>query len=99
MAYYKVGDRILSPEEYEEDGVHKWALALFIIGALLAGSAVNSFLPDDWPKYIRFPAVILAGGFAGAIVAYFARPIRNLAGWAILLAILGGIGYGVWALI
>jgi hypothetical protein len=98
MAHYRVGDRILSQEEYEEDGVHKWALLLFIIGALLAGSAMNSFLSEDWSKYIRFPVVILTGGFAGAVVAYFARPIRNLAGWAILLAILGGIGYGVWAL-
>lgn len=99
MAHYKVGDRILSQEEYEEDGVHKWALALFIIGALLAGAAVNSFLPDDWSKYIRFPAIILAGGFAGAVVAYFAHSIRNLATWVIFLVILGGIGYGIWTLI
>lgn len=98
MAYHKVGDQILSQEEYEEDGVHKWALALFIIGALLAGSAMNSILPDEWPKYVRFPAVILAGGFAGTVVAYFARPIRNLATWVIFLVILGGIGYGVWIL-
>lgn len=48
MAHYRVGDRILSQEEYEEDGVHKWALLLFIIGALLAGSAMNSFLSEDW---------------------------------------------------
>lgn len=98
MAHYKVGDRILSQEEYEEDNIHKWGLVLFVIVALFAGSAMNSILPDEWPKYVRFPVVILVGGVAGTIAAYFVRPIRQVATWAILIAVLGGIGYGIWTL-
>lgn len=99
MTYHKVGDRILSAEEFEEDSIQKWGLALFIIAALLAGCAMNSILPDEWPKYIRFSVVILVGSLAGTVAAYFVRPIRHVAIWAIFTAVLGGIGYGIWALI
>ena len=99
MAHYRVGDRILSREEYEEDSIQKWGLALFIIGALIAGSAIHTFLPAEWPKYLRFISIILTGCVGGAIIACFARPVRNLASWGIMTAMLGGVVYGIWTFI
>lgn len=99
MAHYKVGDKLFSQEEYDEDILHRWAFALFIIGALLVGSIVMTWLPVEWSKYVRFPIVVLAGSIMGGVAAYFSQFIRKLTGWIVVLAVFGGIGYGVWELL
>lgn len=99
MAYYKVGDRLLSQEEYDEDSLHKWALGLFIGGALLTGAAVLSWLPVEWPKYVRFPIVVLTGGIAGGVGAYFTHLIRDIVAWIVMIIVISGSGYGIWLLI
>ena len=99
MAYHKVGDRLLSSEEFDQDSVEKWGLALFILIAFFVGAVLHSLLPVEWPKFVRFPLLMVTGAVAGVVAAYFARIIRNLFLWIIRLGIVSSMGYGVWTII
>lgn len=99
MAQYKVGERILSQEEYNEDKIQKWGLFLFIIGAVLCGVAVHASIPADWSKIIKFALIIVSGMAGGSVLAYFAKQIEALVGWGIFFGLLVGAGCFVWYLI
>lgn len=99
MAQYKVGERILSQEEYNEDKIQKWGLSLFIIGAVLCGVAVHASIPADWSKIIKFALIIVSGMAGGSVLAYFAKQIEALAGWCIVFGFLLVVGWAVWSFI
>lgn len=99
MAQYKVGDRILSQEEYDEDKIQKWGFALFIIGAVLCGIAAHASIPAEWAKVVKFGLILLSGMIGGTILAYFAKQIEALAGWCVVFGFLFVVGWAVWSFI
>ena len=48
--YYKVDNRFLNEEEYNEHCVGLWAVCLFIGGAILCGYYLHGMIPADWAK-------------------------------------------------
>ena len=99
MALYKVGDRILSQEEYEDDKIQKWGLVLFVMGAVFGGIAAHASIPADWAKAVKFALIIASGIASGAVLAYFAKQVETLFWWTVLLGFLFVIGYVVWKLV
>lgn len=96
MALYNAGNRILSSDEYYAELIFKWRLALFAIGGFLAGFIVHESLPAEWEKAIRFVLMIAAGSAGGVVLAYFAREIEAMAGWAVRLGVLFVIAGVIW---
>lgn len=99
MAYYNDGNRILSSDEYHAELIFKWRLALFAIGGFLTGFVVHESLPTEWEKALRFALIIGAGTVGGGVLAYFAREIESMVGWAVCLGILFAIGCVIWSFI
>ena len=99
MVLYKVGDRILDTDEYYLELIFKWKIALFAIGASVAGFAVYGFIPTDWEKWIKFSIVITLGMTSGSCLAFFARQIEALSVWALRGALLFIIGAIIWSFI
>lgn len=99
MAYYNDGNRILSSDEYYAELIFKWRLALFSIGAFLAGFLVHESLPAEWEKALRFALIVGIGSIGGVVLAYFAREIEAMAGWAVRLGVLFIIGCVIWSFI
>lgn len=99
MALYNAGNRILSSDEYYAELIFKWRLALFAIGGFLTGFVVHESLPAEWEKAIRFTLIIAAGAAGGGVLAYFAREIEAMAGWAVRLGVLFVIAGVIWSLI
>ncbi len=99
MAHYKVGDWILSAEEYNEDLIFKWRLGLFAVGILLAGFMVHEFAPADWPKWLRFSVAIAGGTVIGGVLAYFAKQIESLVAWVVCAAVVFIVGAVIWSFI
>lgn len=99
MAYYNDGNRILSSDEYYAELIFKWRLALFAIGGFLAGFVIHESLPAEWEKTLRFGLIIAAGSAGGGILAFFAREIEAMAGWAVRLGVLFVIGCVIWSFI
>lgn len=99
MALYKVGDRLLDADEYYLDLIFKWKIALFAIGASVAGFAAYGFIPIDWEKWIKFGIVIALGVAGGSCLAFFARQIEALSVWALRGALLFIIGAIIWSFI
>jgi len=99
MAYYKVGDSYLSEEEYQSHCMNNWILGLFLTGAILAALYTNSFMPEEWPKYLRFVAVTASALVGGVFLGLFAEFIRKVWFFALGTGILAGIGCWIWAVI
>ena len=99
MALYNAGNRILSSDEYYAELIFKWRLALFAIGGFLTGFIVHESLPAEWEKAVRFALIIAAGSAGGGVLAYFAREIEAMAGWAVRLGVLFVIAGVIWSLI
>ncbi len=96
MALYNAGNRILSSDEYYAELIFKWRLALFAIGGFLTGFIVHESLPAEWEKAARFALIIAAGSAGGSVLAYFAREIEAMAGWAVRLGVLFVIAGVIW---
>lgn len=75
---YRVGNRFLSEEEYQQEVASQWAGFLFLGGCIAMGMLLHNAMPDSWPKFIRFMVIIIGGGAAGFVLAHFARYIREL---------------------
>lgn len=99
MAQYRVGDRLLSQEEYNEDLIFKWKLVLFSLGLFVAWYAVQQFVPIDWDKWIRFTLIAVGGSIIGGGFACFARQIDALSAWVLRAAVLYIVGAVIWSLI
>lgn len=96
MVYYNDGNRILSSDEYYAELIFKWRLALFTMGGFMAGFVVHESLPAEWEKAIRLALIMAAGSVGGGVLAYFAREIEALAGWAVRLGVMLIIGCVIW---
>ncbi len=83
---------------YDETLIY-WQLGLFVAGAFFAGVLAREFVPDDWPKYLRFACVMLVGGLGGGIPSYYAYKIRDFFYLAAGLAILAVVCQWVWDLV
>ncbi len=99
MVYYNDGNRILSSDEYYAELIFKWRLALFVMGGFMAGFVVHESLPAEWEKALRLALIMAAGFVGGGVLAYFAREIEALAGWAVRLGVLLVIGCLIWSFI
>jgi len=96
MARYRVGDKYLSESEYEEHVSGNWKLGLFLIGAIVVGCFVNSWLSGfELTKAVRVTLVLIAAIPSG----YLASKLSNLARIAFGLAILGIVGWLVLSVI
>ena len=99
MAQIKVGKKILSEEEHDQyinDAVGGF---LFLVGALIAGYFLNSIIPDDWSKYIRFSLVLFPALLVGYVLNYFAPIIRSIAVIAFVALLISGVAYWVWTIV
>ncbi len=96
MAQYKVGNQILSEEEYKSQVHGNWIFILFGIGVLAAVLIINSLVPSDWPKYLRFSCMFGAAIFCGGILSFFADYVRKFFLISLGTAIAGGIIYWIW---
>lgn len=96
MALYKVGNRYLSEEEYREYCESNWILGLFVAGTVISFLALNLWLPEEWPKYLRFVVVtalsVLSGCILGAFALYICRVVFLAAG----VGLLAVAGYWAW---
>ncbi len=99
MALYKVGNRYLSEDEYQSHCENNWILALFIAGAIAAGVLVSEAVPAEWPRYLRFSAVVVCALVAGSFFGGVAHYIRKAIFWLIGVAVLAGISFWVWGMV
>ena len=65
--YYKVDNRLLNEEEYNEHCVGLWAVCLFFATAIYCGYQLHGVIPHEWMKEARFAALIIPSVIAGAI--------------------------------
>ena len=96
MAYYKKGDMYLDEDESIGYSASLWGFWLFVLGAYFVGSYVHGILPEDWSKELRFASVVLSGGAAGSILAYFSIHIQIIFYMVLTYGILAGLLYWVW---
>lgn len=75
--YYKVDNRLLNEEEYNEHCVGLWAVCLFFATAIYCGYQLHGVIPHEWMKEARFAALIVPSVIVGGIVAIFAGFIRG----------------------
>lgn len=97
MARYRKGDRYLSEEEYQAEEKWEWQLGLFILGAAISGYFVYQCIQDlDWPKWLRFTAIVISGIICGVLISKFYKQVQML----IVISIIGGtillIGAWLW---
>ncbi|GLT14326.1 hypothetical protein [Vibrio algivorus] len=96
MARYRVGDKYLSESEYEEHVSGNWKFGLFLVGAVVVGYFVNSWLSGfELSKSVRVALVMIAAIPSG----YLATKLSNVARIAFGLAILGLVGWVVLSII
>ena len=99
MAQYKVGNRILSKEEYESECIGNWAVMLFILGAVMAGIGAHDVLPEEWSKPLRFGLIVVSGGAGGIFAAFLAEKVRTAFFVFLGIGVLALIGNWVWSAI
>lgn len=99
MAQHKVGNKILSDEEFEVHAYEIWGFWLFVIGAIVTGMAVLEYMPEDWSKNVRYTALIASCGTVGFILAKLAPFIRQMFYVGIALGILAFILDWAWKLV
>lgn len=100
MVMHRIDDTVLNDEEYSEHIDSNWAGLLFLIGAIVAGISVfvafDQFNIVGYPKWVKFIAIICAALASGFILAKARDIIRWCIAFLIILALIGGIGYGIW---
>ena len=97
--YYKVDNRLLNEEEYNEHCIGLWAVCLFIGGAIFCGYHLHGIIPADWEKGVRFVALILPCVVVGGILARFANVVRNLCFCGIALVAVYATVAWVWSIV
>ena len=70
-----------------------------LIGLLLGAAGAYGLVKlcgADWPKLLRFIAVLIGACSVAFVFARLAVALRTMLSIAIAVAVLGGIGYLVW---
>ena len=99
MALYKVGDRYLSEEEYQSHCEDNWVFGLFVAGVIAAGFAISQVMPEEWPKFLRFIAVIASSFVGGGVLSLLAVYIRKAVFLALGAGLVMAVCYGVYAVL
>lgn len=94
--YYKVDNRLLNEEEYNEHCVGLWAVCLFFATAIYCGCQLHSVIPHEWTKEVRFVALVIPSVIVGGIAARFAEFIRGMFFVSIALGFIGSLLWFVW---
>ncbi len=97
--YYKVDNRLLNEEEYNEHCIGLWAVCLFIGGAVFCGYHLHGMIPAEWEKGWRFVALILPCIVVGGVLARFANLVRNLCFCGIALVAVYATVAWVWSIV
>ena len=97
--YYKVDNRLLNEEEYNEHCVGLWAVCLFFATAIYCGYQLHGVIPHEWMKEARFTALVIPSIIAGGIAARFAHVVRNLFFCVTAITALYCVGAWVWSVI
>lgn len=97
--YYKVDNRILNEEEYNEHCVSVWAVCLFFGGAIFCGYHLHGIIPAEWMKEARFAALFIPSIIAGGIAARFAGFIRGAFFVVLVVAFIYAACMWMWSLI
>lgn len=99
VQYYKVDNRLLNEEEYNEHCVGLWAVCLFFATAIYCGYQLHGVIPHEWMKQARFAALIVPSIIAGGIAARFAGFIRGAFFIALAVLVVYSILVSVWSII
>ncbi|MFA7253890.1 MAG: hypothetical protein WC107_05025 [Patescibacteria group bacterium] len=97
--YYKVDNRLLNEEEYNEHCVGLWAVCLFFATAIYCGYQLHGVIPHEWMKEARFAALIIPSVIAGGIATRFAGFIRGTFFVGLALIFIYAVCMWVWAII
>lgn len=97
--YYKVDNRLLNEEEYNEHCAGLWAVCLFFATAVYCGYQLHGVIPHEWMKEARFAALIIPSIVAGVVVAKLAGFIRGVFFVGVVLGLFYAIGVCVWRII
>lgn len=76
--------------------------AFRMIGLVLGAAGTYGLVKlygADWPKLVRFTAVLIGASSVAFVFARLAVALRMMLSTAIAVAALGGIGYLVWKLV
>lgn len=72
MARYRVGNKYLSQEEYNEEQDSKLKFWLFLIGAAVSGFLIHKYVVNlEWHNFIRFLVTIAPSVTVGYLLARF----------------------------
>lgn len=96
--YYKVDNRLLNEEEYNEHCIGLWAVCLFIGGAILCGYYLHGIIPAEWAKECRFGALVFPCILVGGVLARFANLVRNLFFCGLALLVIYAVVAWVWTI-
>ena len=97
--YYKVDNRLLNEEEYNEHCVGLWAVCLFFATAIYCGYQLHGVIPHEWMKEARFAALIVPSIIAGGIAARFAGFIRGASYVSATIGVIYVAASYIWSLI
>lgn len=99
MAYYKIGNQILSEEEYDAQNLAVWRFVLFVMGAVVAGLFLLSTYPEELPKMWSFVCTVTAGIGVGGLMTMFAAYIRAGMSLLVLIVLMCAVIYLVWLVV
>jgi len=97
MARYRIGNAYLSEEEYNDHCEQSWKEKIFFISAVI--SALICFVATkdlDWPKYIRFPFILISAMGIGYLLAKISEIIRIVLFISIATGVAFLIGRFIW---
>lgn len=97
--YYKVDNRLLNEEEYNEHCVGLWVVCLFLATAIYCGYQLHGVIPHEWIKELRFVTLIIPSVIAGGVAARFAGFIRGAFFVVLALVVLYVAVAWVWRVI
>ncbi len=97
MVRYRKGNKYLSEEENIEDENNAWGFYLFLIGAILSGYLTYSNIMEfDWPKWLNFTLIIVAGFVGGGMLGALHKQIRFLIAFGVAAGIIYFFGALLW---
>ena len=97
--FYKVDNRILNEEEYNEHCVGLWAVCLFFAAAIYCGYQLHGVIPHEWIKELRFAALVIPSIIAGGLVARFAGFVREVFFLALVIGVIYEVVVLLWSIV